>query len=276
MPFTDDCDLYGAIHEDGVNLVVGHIMRQRPSLFNYGTADVAGNPEQWCAKVDYTSDVTKYGNPIFTVENYLPVLGADSPPVGLSFCAQLTEAKIDFHPNNVITLPAELSPPLQEQRFALHFRICGSIGCPSDKQVDRIPPSSTFGPTTSDVGVKQQPPVILHGALNCFCLDVFAIGHFERISVSGKESLLGKVDDVDIVDIKPDAREANIVCYLKTAVNVILREKLTIPIEKFFFSFSLFGLATVSLFPTPNPPIPHNPAIEDDQLKVFLTMKVGP
>ena len=273
MPFTDNCDLYGAIHEDGINRVVRHIMRQRPSLFNYGTADVAADPERWCSKVDYTPDVKKYGNPIFTVENYLPVLGADSPPVSLSFCAQLTDAKLDFHPSNVISLPAELSPPLQEQRFSLHFRICGSIGCPSDKQVDGIQPTPPSQPAE---GVKQPPPVILHGQLNCFCLDVFAIGHFERVSVAGKDSLLGKVDDMDIVDIKPDALEENIICYLKTAVNVILREKLTIPYEKFFFSFSLLGLATVSLFPTPNPPIPHNPAVEDDQLKVFLTMKVGP
>jgi hypothetical protein len=41
VPFTDNCDLYGAIHEDGINRVVRHIMRQRPSLFNYGTADAA-------------------------------------------------------------------------------------------------------------------------------------------------------------------------------------------------------------------------------------------
>jgi len=275
MPFTDNCDLYGAIHEDGINLVVRHIMRQRPSLFNYGTADVAGNREQWCAKVEYTADVKNYGNPIFTVESYLPVLGADSPPVGLSFCAQLTEAKLDFHPSNAVALPAELSPPLKAQHFALHLRICASIGCPSDKEVDRIQPTST-SPRTSDVGLKQPPPVILHGKLNCFCLDVFAVGHFEHVSVLGKDSLMGKVDDLDIVDIKPDALEANIICYLKTALNVILREKLTIPLEKFFFSFSLLGLATVSFFPTPNPPIPNNPAVEKDQLKVFLTMKVGP
>ena len=45
MAFTDNCDLYAAVHEDGVNLVIRHIMRQRPSLFNYGTSDVAHNRE---------------------------------------------------------------------------------------------------------------------------------------------------------------------------------------------------------------------------------------
>lgn len=31
MIFTDQCDLFGAIHEQGINLVVQHIMCQRPS-----------------------------------------------------------------------------------------------------------------------------------------------------------------------------------------------------------------------------------------------------
>jgi hypothetical protein len=38
MAFTDNSDLYGAINEEGINLIAQHIMRQRPSLFNYGTA----------------------------------------------------------------------------------------------------------------------------------------------------------------------------------------------------------------------------------------------
>ena len=35
MAFTDNCDLYAAVHEDGINLIARHILRQRPSLFNY-------------------------------------------------------------------------------------------------------------------------------------------------------------------------------------------------------------------------------------------------
>jgi hypothetical protein len=271
MAFTDNCDLYAAIHEDGINRVARHIMRQRPSLFNYATADVAKNKELWCSKVDVTHDVIKYGNPIFTVENPIPVFGADSPPVGLSFCAQLTKAELDFHPGNVINLPAELNPPLPEQHFSLQFMVCGAIACPSERDIDGIQP--TQPPSEKDRG-NPPPPIVLKGKLNCFCIDVFVVGHIERALIAGKESLLGKVDDMDIVEIKPDPLEQNLICYLKTAVNVILREKLTIAIEKLFLSFPLFGLATITLSPTPNPPVPNNPAIEDDQLKVFINMKV--
>jgi hypothetical protein len=272
MAFTDNCDLYAAIHEDCVNRAIRHIMRQRPSLFNYATAEVAANRELWCFPVQFTPDVIKYGNPLFTVMDPLPVFGADSPPVGLGFCAQLTRARIDFHPGNTIPLPAELGPPLQPQRFAFEFQVCGAIVCPSQKEVDNIPvnPPGTPGREPQ----QKPPPIVLHGQVKCFCLEVFAVGHVERQFIAGKESVVASIDDMDMVDIKPDALEANILCYLMTTANVVLREKLTIGIEQLALSFPLFGLATVTLAPTPNPPIPNNPAIEDDQLKVFITMTV--
>ncbi|MEO5654511.1 MAG: hypothetical protein ABIR00_00810 [Nitrosospira sp.] len=278
MALTDNCDLYGTVHEDGVNRIIRHIMRQRPSLFNYATADIANNRELWCSRIDFTPDVSKYGNSVFTIMPPLPLLGASAPPVGIGFCVQLTEAKIDFFPGNTIPLPEELSPPLKDQHFSLSFRFCAAIACPSQDEIDRIPfptPAGTdTNPSFTHVPAQPDAPVVLHGQLECFCLDVFVIGHFERKLIAGHESLLGKVDDLDIVDIKPDRLEDNLVCFLKTNLNVVLRQKLTIAIETFMLSFPLFGLATVTLFPTPNPPVPHNPALEDDQLKVFVTMTV--
>jgi len=270
MAFTNNCDLYGAVHEDGVNRVIRHIMLQRPSMFNYATADVAGNRELWCEPVPFTSDVIHYKNPLFTVMPPIPVIGVDSPPVGLSFIVQVPKAEIDFYPSNVIALPKELKPPLANQHFALHITVCGALGCPSEQEIDRIPdPNQTFA-------TEQQPVTQVHlpGVLNCFCLDVYVVGHFERAFIHGQESLLGKVDDIDIVDIKPDQLEENIICYIKTAVTLVLRQKLAIPLATFFISFPLFGLGTVSLSPTPNPPVPNNPAIEDDQIKAFITMTV--
>lgn len=273
MAFTDNCDLYGAVHEDGVNRVIHHIMSQRPSLFNYATAGVAANPKLWCTKVAHTADVTKYGNPLFTILPPLPLLGADAPPVGIGFCAQLVQAQIDFHPGNTVTLPTELNPPLQEQHFALHFRVCGAVECPSPELVDHVPVS---GDPAGRDNQKQPPgpPIVFPGVTHCFCLDVYAVGHIVREFIAGREALVASVDEMDIVDIKPDALESNMICYLMTTANVVLREKLTIAIETLMVSFPLFGLATVTLSPTPDPPIPNNPAVEDDQVKVFITMTV--
>jgi hypothetical protein len=271
MAFTDNCDLFGAVHEDGVNLIIRHIMQQRPSMFNYGTADVAGNKELWCnKKLKFTDDVIKYGNPIFTVEDPLPVLGTDSPPVTLGFCVQVTKALVDFHKSNVLSLPAELHQPLQKQHLALFLQICGAIGCPSDRVIDKIP----VVPQDHKTEGRKIPPVFVPGELKCFCLDVFVVAHAEREFIAGRESLVGKVDGIEIVDIKPDELEFNIECYIKTAVTLVLRQKLAIPLTTFFLQFPLFGLGTITLSPTPNPPVPNNPAVEDDQLKAFITMTV--
>jgi hypothetical protein len=275
MAFTDDCDLYAAVHEDGVNHAIGHIMRQRPSLFNYATADVIANRKLWCREIKHTEDVAKYGNRLFTEMPPLPVIGSDSPPVTVGFCVQVTKAELDFHPGGVLALPPELSPPLGEQRFALHFEACGAVACPSQRELDQIP---VFTPTQPGTDEKREtpPPVHVPGRLNCFCLEVFVVGHFTRAFIATEERLLGEVDGIEIVDIRPEALEANIECYLKTAVSLVLRQKLAIPLATFFFEFPLFGMGTVSLSPSPNPPVPNNPAVEEDQLKAFISMSVSP
>lgn len=275
MAFTDNCDLFASVHEEGVNRIARHIMRQRPSLFNYATEDVAGNRELWCQIPEFTSDVTYYGNPIFTILPYLPVIGADSPPVGLGFCVQVVRAQVDFHPSNIIKLPPELGKELKKQRFALEMKICGGLRCPDRDVLDRIPVT----PKGHVAGTHEQqppPPVHVPGKMLCFCLDVFVVGHVEREFMNGEEKLVGKVDGIEIVDVTPDGLESNMECYIRTAVSLFLRQKLAIAWKTFFVDFPLFGLGTISLAPTANPPVPNNPAVEDDQLKAFVTMTVGP
>lgn len=271
MAFTDNCDLFAAVHEDGVNRVIQHIMRQRPSWFNYASADVAGNRELWCHAIDVTKDVIKFANPFFTVMPPFPVIGSDNPVVLTGFCAQLTKALIDFHPGNTITLPAQLTPPLKPQRFSLQFTVCGGLVCPSDREIEQIPigGSSVTGTFATVSHEQKYPPVVVRGRPICFCLDVFVVGRFE---LTPNRFLLGKVEGLEIVDIKPDRLEANLECYARMAVNIVLREKLAIALEALALSFPLLGMGTITLFPTPNPPVPNNPAIEEDELKVFITM----
>jgi hypothetical protein len=269
MAFTDNCDLFASVHENGVNRIVRHLMRQRPSLFNYATADVAANRELWCQVPKFAKDVQTFGNPIFKVLPYLPVIGADSPPVGLGFCVQIVRMEVDFHPSTVFQLPPELGKELGEQQFALALEMCGGLRCPDPEILDKIP-------VTPAEREKVPPQVQVPGEMMCFCLQVFAVGHVVREYINGEERLLGKVDGVEIVDIAPDGLESSLECYIRTSISLLLRQKLAIPWETFFVDFPLFGLGTVSLAPTPNPPVPNNPAVEDDQLKAFVTMTVGP
>ncbi|MEK6480351.1 hypothetical protein WJR50_22600 [Catalinimonas sp. 4WD22] len=125
MAFTDNSDLYGALHEEGINRVVKHIRRQRPSLFNYGTALIQANPELLCERIESAPGVST----LITVQPPLPLFGAEQ--LALNYCFQFTAFEIEFHPGNVINLPPQLNPPLPGQRFAFRAKLCGGIGCPS-------------------------------------------------------------------------------------------------------------------------------------------------
>ena len=99
MALTDDCDLFGSIHEDGVNLVARHVMRQRPSLFNYGTAQIAANKQLWCRQVEVVPDVLNFNDPIMTVVPPLPL--ADTG-YGVNYSFQITKAEITSAPRRPV------------------------------------------------------------------------------------------------------------------------------------------------------------------------------
>src|SRR5690606_29457166 len=135
MAFTDRSDLFGSVHEDGLNLVFRHLMRQRPSLFNYATPEFALDPRLLCSPIEADPRVLDAGNPLFTEVEPLPVFGAPFD-LGVNFCLQVTEAAIDFHRGQVIALPEELGT-LGEQRFAVMATARGGIDCPSQESIDQ-------------------------------------------------------------------------------------------------------------------------------------------
>ena len=52
MAFTDHCDVFASFHEDGFNRILEHLQRQRPSMFNYATRQIAQNPELLCRVIN--------------------------------------------------------------------------------------------------------------------------------------------------------------------------------------------------------------------------------
>jgi hypothetical protein len=227
----------------------------------------------------------------------LPVFGAPFP-IGINFCVQLTKAQVDFHPGNAITLPSELSP-LGEQRFALHGQACAGIGCPPAGVIADILPEVeralveqqklAIGKIAGRVPPRDRPrePVVLHTRdLICVCLDVYAVGHFEWGPVPGSEQawLKPKLDGIEIVDLRPERLEAAIECYIATVLRLGILPRIMVPIEKMVFDITKqaakWGLTLgkqVSLQPSAAPgDVPNNPAVEEDQLKVFVKLVVTP
>jgi hypothetical protein len=139
MAFTDHSDLFGAVHEEAINFIVRHIMRQRPSLFNYATAFFHQRPDLFCVRIEAAKSVTDAGNPLFTEQAPLPVMGSPFP-IGLNFCVQLTDFQIDFHPGNVFQLPPQLGT-LGPQQYALRLRACVGLDCPPAALLDQLVPA---------------------------------------------------------------------------------------------------------------------------------------
>jgi hypothetical protein len=300
MAFTDHCDLFGSVHDDGINLVVRHIMRQRPSLFNYATPVFHERPELFCEKIEPAQTVLDAGNPLFTEQEPLPILGTPVP-IGINFCVQLTDAEIDFHPGNAINLPPQLRP-LPAQRFALRMRACAGLDCPSEdviagllpgierivfaqQQVAAPTPGFTAGMVPpADFGRKRDVIVLPTRKLLCFCLELFAVGHFEWGPVTGSQQqwLKPRLDGIEIVDLQPTPMENAIECYATTMLRLGILPRLMVPMEKMIVDITAMletqGLQIgqqITLQPAAVPAdVPNNPAIEENQLKAFIKLTV--
>lgn len=331
MAFTDHSDLYGAVHEDGINLVVRHIMRQRPSLFNYATPEFHNRPDLFCVRIEAAQSVLDAENPLFTEQEPLPIL-ATPVPMGINFCVQVTDAEIDFHPGNVIDLPPQLGD-LRQHQFALRMRACAGLDCPPKEIIDEYLPSierlllaqqqlaigkvgekeqqeqgstglipgttlgvSQVNAATAAAGVSIAVPravpikrptgviVLPTRRLMCFCLELFAIGHFEWGSVPGSQQqwLKPKLDGLEIVDLQPTEMENAIECYVLTILRLGILPRLMVPMEKMVLDITAqvkkWGLdlgKQVNLQPAAVPlGVPNNPAIEEDQLKAFLNLVI--
>ena len=145
MGLTDHCDVYVAVQDLGIDRVVNHLFRQRPSLFNYVTEQVARRPDILCEKIDAHPIVAARGNPLVTITPPLPVFGS-SPSLALNYAIQIRKPAIDFSPGNTIKLPKELDP-LGAQRFAITAGGVLGFGCPDVHVQSMLPPeqSGSFG-----------------------------------------------------------------------------------------------------------------------------------
>lgn len=283
MGFTDSCDIFASFHEDGFNQIISHVRRQRPSLFNYATADVAQNRELLCKAIDAHPIVFIRNNPLVTIVDPLPVPGTN---YGVNFAVQLVELRIDFHPGDEFNLPPELNPPLKAQRLAIKLTLCGGIGCPPKDIVNQFipPPKDSAKPTERKPDHPQEniPLIPLPTRqLICFCLDAYATGGMRIVSYNGKSYLEPFLDGFEIVDIKPGGLENSLECYIGLMLKLVVLPGIRILLK--FAPLNLTQGAT-DLFPQPtnivlspmpvSAALPNNPAIEGDILKVFIKAEV--
>jgi hypothetical protein len=291
MAFTNHSNLFAAVHENGINATIGQLMLQRPSLFNYATLlFTQALSTQFCQPITPPPG----GGPLFTVEPQLPVLGAPRP-LGLDWCLQLSNVSIDLHPGNTLTLPPELGPPLGPQQFALHLQACFGLACPDDVTVENLA-AEMEAAVAADVlraAAPAAPPTptdaqpVPSANVICSCLDVFGVGHFEwgAVGTFPGQFLKTRLDNLEIVDLvtnPPSNLEDMLECYLRTVLRLGVLPRLIVPMQNLVLDITRMlqnnGTAIgqhVSVVPAPvSANVPDNPAVENDQLKVFFNLKV--
>ena len=340
MALTSNSDLYAAVHDEGINRIVKHVMRQRPSLFNYGTILVKLNPSLLCSRVDAAPGVTE----LVTLLPRVPLLPSDvtniqaltdlgidlsaATNIGLDFAAQLTELKVDFHPGDAITLPPELTPPLQPQRMAFTGKLCAGISCIPKDIRRKFPPivvdlgnpgmirrsgrkrsqrsigylnsdghisdTAAYNFSTADASTmlnlpSRDPirtrfppfpifPIFPIDKLECFCLELFGIASSQFQGQAGNQKMLLNVDGIELKDLAPVGLENSIECYMEMLLERVLLPQISDVVSELAFSLH-------ELPPPPDPPnlgsiqisaattVPNNPAIEDNQLKLFINLE---
>lgn len=115
--------------------------------------------------------------------------------------------------------------------------------------------------------------------LECFCLDLFATAGCRITGMVGNQRIGPFVDGIEIVDLKPEGLENAIECYAR----LVLNRGLLPPISEFAsrLAFGLFEIPTATtggvtvsgaIQVSASTTVPSNPAIEDDQLKVFVNL----
>ncbi|MCY2951700.1 MAG: hypothetical protein NTU53_06945 [Planctomycetota bacterium] len=295
MALTDKCDVFGSVDEKAFNNVVRNLQQQRPSLFNHGTISFVRDNRLLCNQTIIQTidrDVGIFGNPIVTERPLLAILGYTGP-FGLEYCFQLSEFSIDFHPSNVHSLPPELRPPLRPQCFSLKARVCAGLACPTLDILNMIAPDERpffpvlFGPG-SDI---QQPkpanrdddqktkPIVVRSPTDritfdpkniiCFCLDLYVVLEIARGGPPDDPFIAFRLANLEIVDVTPVRLENAVECYLKNVLIMGVLPKIKLALKAFVFSIKDF----LTVQPTPiSAAVPFNPAVEDDQIKVFITV----
>lgn len=227
MVYTTNCDIYIAVHENGINDLMGRLMSEVPSLFNFGSRYIATYPQFACnpiqaAPIDpedpLISPVDVSGIPPLLFNTSLNPFPTETPPIGTpvpfslnipipspDFLVQLSKVQVDFYPGNTIALPSTLTAPLPAQHFAFHAQTFAGASCPST------------GKRTIDENQRFRHP---RSDLDCFELDLYAEGVLKN---PGSSRFLNmNLSGLDIMGFKPDGLRQLIDCYLMYFTNCVL------------------------------------------------------
>lgn len=232
MSLTETEAVFASIHETAFNDLITAFCMARPRYLVYGSPAFV---------------------PVTTVaETAIGAIPFPGVPGGINWRIRLSVPQIDLfkqsHP-----LPPELNMGPGQFSARLGAELC--IDCrrlridpkpprPKDPRRDERP--------NNDVRPDDKHPI---SELTCFKLRLFTLGHLEHVFASnGEDAIALAVDQVEIVDIKPDDLESFLECLLFMILQAVLAQ-IRLPLRA--LRAGAFQLIPVV-----------GPLIEDDQIKM--------
>jgi hypothetical protein len=231
MSLTEAEAVFASIHETALNDLITAFCTDRPRYLVYGSPAFV---------------------PVTTVaETAVAAIPFPGVPGGINWRIRLGIPRIDLFKQDD-PLPPEFSMGPGQFSGSLDAELC--IDC-RRLRIDSQPPRPKdlrhdSQPTNPDRSDKH--PL---SELTCFKLRVFILGHLERVMASnGEDAVALAVDQVEIVDIKPDELESFLECLLFMILQAVLAE-IRLPLRA--LRAGAFELVPVV-----------GPLIEDDQIKM--------
>ncbi len=283
MSLTSNSDIAARINESAFNTIFQQFMLQTPETFNYASKKVIDN-NRMCSPVNVDPVLDSMGINKITEVPPLPLFGADPLlNIGVEYCVQLKDFKVDFNPTSEIQLPSELGG-LAVQQFALKGTVCAGLG--SSKIGVRTTKSDSFpflymkasraGTKAKKAAVKKKPTraqglssytflPIEYLNMSCFTLSLYA-----KVVLARERNFLKlKLVGIELEDIAPLGLENSIEYYLMQVLDHVVFPKLKMDISD--LAFVKEGYFNIGLTPRSSA-VPHNPSITNDYFSLYLNI----
>jgi hypothetical protein len=234
MSLTEAQAVFASIHETALNDVLTAFCTDRPRYLAYGSPGF----------VPATS----------AAETQMDAIAFPGVPGGIQWRVRLSIPHVDLF-KQTDALPPELTLGPGQFSLRLDAELC--IEC-RKLRIDPRPPRPPRDREKDHDNPNDPPREDRHPIreLTCFRLQVFAIGHLERVlSSTGQDAIVLAVDAVEIVDIRPDELESFLECLLFLILQAVLAN-IRLPLSA--LRVEAFGLALA---------VTVGPLIEDDQIK---------
>ena len=234
MSLTETQEVFASVHETALNDFIAAFCSGRPRYLHYGSPAFVPATTASATAMD--------------------AINFPGVPGGIQWRVRLGVPEIDLF-KQTTDLPPELS--LGPGQFSLRVDAELCIECRQIRIDPKPPRPNPDKRDKREERLEQHPDERRHpiSELSCLRLRVFAVGHLQHVmSTTGEDAIALIVDQVEIVDIRPEDLESFLECLLFLILQAVLAE-IRLPLRA--LRVGAFALSLTA-----------GPLIEDDSVKV--------